>query len=440
MKEHCPWCLRNSIFNLLEESKLSQKIYVCCGCGKQAVQCGKLDCLNLAKTTEVGKESFCVEHHDAAVSFNRPDKVLVEISEFESIFKDRSSEKKYTAAAKVAVAGASLLFPAASVLSKVALAGAEGLRTAGRYIASRDPHTKNAIDDSRVLLEGDAFSGGVTLSSATGIYLGTKESRRISNAYFREIDHFNIRRVKSGDDHGVIFINGFLSQLDSDTEVWEKQFAQQFLHRSWYHLDWEASSLKRLGIHLSDSKNGATDLAAGLAKTVADLSFNFLTVSLFDIAKNPWHASMVKAQMAGVLLADAIARTPHQKFTLVGHSLGARVIYFALKSLSSRPKVSVEDAFLLGGAVGGGEKDSKGWSYAEKSVRGRIYNCLSKRDSVLEYVYTNANLQRSDPIGYAGIARKSEKILNIDCSDLVDSHTSWRQNFGQIHRRIAEMG
>lgn len=435
MNEYCSWCFRKSIFSLLERNNFSRNIYICGECGRRAVKCKKLGCSNMAQATEAHIDSFCAEHDNAQISFEYRDKLLVEISDFESIFKEDSSWKKYAPVANLALNAAVLINPVSSGL-KLTLAGAKVLHMAGQYIVSREGRGKSVVDDSSAIFQGDALSGGVNLLPATRGAPGALESRSFLSACFREIEHFSIRRVKSGDDHGVIFINGFLSQMDSDTKVWEEQLAQHFFNRSWYHLDWEATSLKKLGIHISDSPNGAADFSLGLAKSVAALAMNALNFSSVDVMRNPWHASMVKAQMAGELLADAIARTPHQKFTLVGHSLGARVIYFALKALSMRPKVSIEDVFLLGGAVGGGEKDSKGWAYAEKSVRGKIHNCLSKRDSVLEYLYTNANLRRSDPIGYAGISRKSEKILNFDCTDLVDGHTSWRQNFGLIHRRI----
>lgn len=436
MIEYCSWCLCKTNFTLLVENKFSRNQYGCLGCGKKAVQCKKFGCSNMAQSTDEGAEHFCAEHNGVINSFERLGKLLVEISEYESIFRDeRIAVKKYQAAASTA-----MMFLPGGLLAMAAIKGAG---TVYRY-RTQSPKgglsAKQLVDESLALLGGGVLSNGVAVLTAVGNALGTHKGGAITNAYFREIDHFSIKRVKTGDQHGVIFINGFLSEQDSDAKVWEEQLAHRFLDRSWYHLDWEASSLKKLGLHLTASPQGACDFAVGLAKTVTEMATNAMSASYSDFVRNPWHTSMVKAQMAGALLADAIARTPHFKFTLVGHSLGARVIYFALKALSSRKKVSVEDVFLLGGAVGGGKKDAKGWRYAEQSVNGRIYNCLSKRDAVLAHVYTNANLRYSDPIGYVGIIQKSAKIVNADFTDLVESHTSWRQNFGEIHRRIAEQG
>ena len=68
---------------------------------------------------------------------------------------------------------------------------------------------------------------------------------------------------------------------------------------------------------------------------------------------------MTKAAEAGTLLADIIARTPGpKKYVLMGHSLGARVVYYTLRSLAGGPVQRIKAAHLLGGAVGTGSNGS----------------------------------------------------------------------------------
>lgn len=156
-----------------------------------------------------------------------------------------------------------------------------------------------------------------------------------------------------------------------------------------------------------------------------------LVNTLVDMVSNPWHNAMVKASMTGIMLADAISRTPGWTFTLAGHSLGARVIYYALEALSTREDPAlVENVYLLGGAVGGGDKE--GWLAATKAVNGTIFNCFSKNDNVLKYLYQGANAGLSTPIGYREISLKHRQIENLDCSSFVDGHSLWKAAFGSI--------
>ena len=92
----------------------------------------------------------------------------------------------------------------------------------------------------------------------------------------------------------------------------------------------------------------------------------------------------------------------------------------------------IDDIYLLGGAVGGGEKDKKGWEKAAKAVSGKIYNCYSENDNILKCLYKPANGFWSEPIGYKKIALKHPKIVNRNCKDYVNDHMKWKEHFGEI--------
>ena len=114
----------------------------------------------------------------------------------------------------------------------------------------------------------------------------------------------------------------------------------------------------------------------------------------------------------------------------MGHSLGCRVIYYALETLSTKDKKFIKDAYLLGGAVD--RKDNEGWSKSSKSLTGNIYNCYSRNDYVLKYLYKGASLQFSDPIGYDKIELDNSVIKNIDCTDIIDGHMEWKNKFNSF--------
>lgn len=227
---------------------------------------------------------------------------------------------------------------------------------------------------------------------------------------------FSIRKLREGGKHAVIVINGFLSKGDLDTSDWEHAIGRKFGRATWYHLDWEAyrDPLKQLGdIFALESwrkKPGKSEPPVALA----------------------WHRTMSAAEEAGELLARAILCTPGWRFTLIGHSLGARVIHYALKALAKHPNKRVTNAYLLGGAVGGSPKDNACWEAAVSAVSGRIFNCYSSEDLTLQGAYQAANAMYSRPAGYAGIHLEHPRIVDFNCSALVGGHMKWKSSFREI--------
>ncbi|WP_374580516.1 DUF726 domain-containing protein [Pseudoduganella sp.] len=227
--------------------------------------------------------------------------------------------------------------------------------------------------------------------------------------------HFALRKIQGGDRHALIFVNGFLSSGKLDTSDWEQTAQGQFGHASWYHLDWSACS--------------PADILP--AESFLQPNAGIVLQPLVS-----WYRSMSNAEAAGKLLAKAIVSTPGWRFTLAGHSLGARVIHFALRELSRQRRQCVENAYLLGGAVDGGVKDDHCWRLATAPVKGHIFNCYSRRDAVLEWAYRGANARFSEPVGLSGINLKHVRIVDIDCTGLVSGHMAWKGQFQEILRRI----
>jgi len=150
-----------------------------------------------------------------------------------------------------------------------------------------------------------------------------------------------------------------------------------------------------------------------------------------ELIGNPWHTSMVKASMTGILLADLIARTNNPDgFILMGHSLGSRVIYYLLYALSTKNTSQVNDVYLLGGAVD--RKDTKGWIEAIKAVKGKIVNCYSNNDSTLKFLYQGANALSSAPIGLGDIEVADNKIINKNVTSLIGGHMEYKEKFNKI--------
>lgn len=118
----------------------------------------------------------------------------------------------------------------------------------------------------------------------------------------------------------------------------------------------------------------------------------------------------------------------------MGHSLGCRVIYYALEALSTKNQKYINDVILLGGAVG--RKDKEGWSKAISAINGKLYNCHSKQDMVLSKIYQTANAGLSSPIGIKPIELNHPQLSNVNCDDFVESHMTWKTHYEKILNKI----
>lgn len=219
--------------------------------------------------------------------------------------------------------------------------------------------------------------------------------------------------MREGKGHAIIVLNGFLSQGNADTAIWERGLGCHFAQAAWYHCDWQASNGVSATIRLMPKSSGVIGSLLG----------------------NPWHHAMRRARLAGERLARAILQTQGWQFTLIGHSLGARVIYYALSFLARHEARPIRNVYLLGGAVGAAS--DAGWSQALRPVKGTLFNCHSRQDRTLQLMYQGANAFLSRPVGLHPIRLKHRKMFNHDCSHLVDSHFQWHKQLPHIIEELA---
>lgn len=285
-------------------------------------------------------------------------------------------------------------------------------------------------------------SGGVAFITAVGVALGGILGGVVSTRYVGEIKDFDVIKEQGGRGTAVIFVNGFLNQKNDDLIDWREGADDVFAGRPWYLVTWESKTLASLGQLLCGcgGKVVIGKFFIELAKRASKKAGSKLNPATYaaimaDIVGNDWHSAMTKAAMTGIVLADLMSRTPNKRYILVGHSLGCRVIYYALEALSTRTDSPVvKDVILLGGAVGA--DDDPGWCRAADAVSGKIHNCHSSRDGVLKAAYKGANAFLSEPIGLRPVAFQSPKINNWDCSDFIDGHMAWKPKLEKVVAHI----
>jgi hypothetical protein len=446
----CSSCYQQSNHQIREQNYLRRNVYLCNQCQEATLTCLAVGCTHMTRAGKNWDEKFCAEHDGSIASFAKLNVKLANLADYKSIFeRDSLNLVRATKIGAGTIAGVAVFAPLA-VLAGPGIAAALGgtglLGAAGTGTAISSLSGAALTSASLAAIGGGTMAAGTIVLTATGAALGAYQGGVISNSYFGAVDHFDIRRIQYGNKHAVIVVNGFLTEGKDDVSDWIDHLVSHFPRNTWYHTDWESKNLHKLGALISKApKVAGVEIAKEIAKRAAKAAPKkigpFAMAShISDLVANPWHVSMVKAQLTGIMLADAIARTPGWRFTLAGHSLGARVIYYALEALSTKSKTSIESVYLLGGAVGGGKKDNQGWEKALKSVKGKLYNCYSKNDDVLKFMYQGFNGYSSEPIGYSEIQLDHDKKFDFDCTALVSGHGEWKPNFGEILTQLKALG
>ncbi|TMX41253.1 hypothetical protein DA100_08095 [Vibrio sp. Hep-1b-8] len=323
----------------------------------------------------------------------------------------------------------------AAALGNAGLLGAAGTGTA---IAGLNGA---ALTGASLAAIGGSVAAGTTIITASGSALGGV----LANKFHGDDDSFAIRQLKSipNSEEQTIFINGFTQKNEADFYDWQTEHLFAGFKHSTYGVNWDAKSNARLGAAFSEgaTKKAALSMLAAISKrggvqAAKQLSPLGWVTLMSDLVSNPWHSAMMRAAQAGAQLADCISRTEGQKFNLVGHSLGCRVIFYTLMALGTKSNKYINDVVLLGGAVGKDDKES--WLNALSTIDGRLYNCYSKQDMILKRLYECVNAKLSEPIGYYPIPIEDERLVNIDCTDIVDSHMTWKKNFSTVLGLIEE--
>ena len=115
---------------------------------------------------------------------------------------------------------------------------------------------------------------------------------------------------------------------------------------------------------------------------------------------------------------------------MLGHSLGARVAYYMMRTLASNlttfSNFRFENVYLLGGAVR--RDSSKDWEQVTLAVRGNIVNVHNKDDTILSTFFRLAEL-RQNPCGRKPIKKEHPKIINVDARRIIsnESHSAYRK-------------
>ncbi|EAT92080.2 hypothetical protein SNOG_00585 [Parastagonospora nodorum SN15] len=232
----------------------------------------------------------------------------------------------------------------------------------------------------------------------------------------------------------AIGISGWLSSSADVYQPWEVIDAET---TEPFALRFELDAMLRLGNSLQEVLfNYAWD---GLTYTVVSrtllgaLYAGLWPLGLIKVASvldNPFSVALARADKAGKVLAHALIDGVQGKrpVTLIGFSVGARVIHACLIELAEQHAFGLVESVVLMGTPA--PSNSEQWRQIRSVVAARVVNVYSTEDYVLGYLYRSTKLE----FGVSGLeaVRDVHGIENIDMSKLVSGHDRYKYLAGKI--------
>ncbi|KAI0082332.1 DUF726-domain-containing protein [Panus rudis PR-1116 ss-1] len=174
------------------------------------------------------------------------------------------------------------------------------------------------------------------------------------------------------------------------------------------------------------SQIGQTVLQATvMTALMSALQWPIILTKLGYLIDNPWSNALDRAKAAGSVLADVLIHRHLgvRPITLIGFSLGARVIFYALLELAKQKAFGiVQDVFLLGTTV---TAPTRTWITARSVVSGRFVNGYARNDWVLNYLFRATSGGLNTVAGLRPV-ENVPGLENVDVTDKISGHMSYR--------------
>ncbi|XP_022613244.1 transmembrane and coiled-coil domain-containing protein 4 [Seriola dumerili] len=288
--------------------------------------------------------------------------------------------------------------------------------------------------------------GAAALGSATGIAImaslfgaaGAGLTGYKMNKCVGAIEEFEFLPLSSGKHlHLTIAVTGWLcsGKYSSFQAPWCSlgECGEQ------YCLVWESRFLRDLGSAMASLLDGLVSIVAQealkytvLSGIVAALTWPASLLAAASVIDNPWCVCLNRSAEVGKHLAQVLRSRQQGKrpVSLIGFSLGARVIYYCLQELANDQGSEgvVEDVVLLGAPVDGSEK---AWERMTRVVAGKIVNGYCRGDWLLGFLYRSSAAQLS-VAGLQPINVQDRRIINVDLSSVVKGHLDYMRQMDTI--------
>ncbi|OTA57649.1 DUF726-domain-containing protein [Hypoxylon sp. EC38] len=284
-----------------------------------------------------------------------------------------------------------------------------------------------------------AGAGGAAIitsgAAASGSFMGGKAAGRRTGAVrtFEYRPLHNNKRVNL-----IVTISGWMTSKADDVRLPFSTIDP--VMGDLYSILWEPEMLTSMGdtINILATEALTQGLQQVLGSTIliglmAALQLPVVLSKLTYLIDNPWAVSLDRAWSAGLILADSLIdrNLGTRPITLVGYSLGSRVIFACLLELARKGAYGlVQNVYIFGSPVVVKKEE---FLKARTVVAGRFVNGYNRTDWILGYLFrlTNGGIRR-----VAGLAPIDgiPGLENIDCTEFVVGHMEYRTAMPRLLR------
>ncbi|KAH6650990.1 hypothetical protein F5144DRAFT_70699 [Chaetomium tenue] len=290
---------------------------------------------------------------------------------------------------------------------------------------------------------GIFWMNGALVGTLFGAF-GARMTGEMVDQYAREVKDFRFIPLK--DEWGTrgsskkdrrlrvtIGINGWLGTKDDVTKPWRALGDDSEA----FALQYEMDSLLGLGKTLQElvsSYAWNTVRVEILKRTVLATLWSALwpayLLSAASSVDNPFSLAKNRSEKAGEILADALINKVQgeRPVTLIGYSLGARVIYSCLRTLAARRAFGLVDSVVFIGAPVPSNRQH--WQMIRTVVSGKLFNVYSENDYLLAFLYRATSMQ----LGVAGLQeiKDIEGVENLNLTEEVQGHMRYAKIISKI--------
>ncbi|KAL9012977.1 MAG: hypothetical protein Q9173_002293 [Seirophora scorigena] len=286
-----------------------------------------------------------------------------------------------------------------------------------------------------------AGAGGTALITSGAVVTGGTIAVRASNRRTGAVRTFEYRPLHNNKRVNLIVtISGWMNGKVDDVRL--PYSTVDPIMGDMYSVLWEPEMLQSMGdtINILATEALTQGLQQVLGSTIlvalmASLQLPIVLTKLSYLIDNPWTVSMARANSAGLILADSLIdrNLGVRPITLVGFSLGSRVIFACLRELANKAAFGlIQNVYLFGSPIVANRDE---YLRARTVVSGRFVNGYASNDWILGYLFraTSGGIMR-----VAGLApvENIQGLENIDVTKLVNGHMAYRTAMPRLLREV----
>ena len=238
-----------------------------------------------------------------------------------------------------------------------------------------------------------AGAGGTALITSGAVLTGGTIAVRASNRRTGAVRTFEYRPLHNNKKVNLIVtISGWMNGKIDDVRLPFSTIDP--IMGDMYSVLWEPEMLQSMGdtINILATEALTQGLQQVLGSTIlialmASLQLPIVLSKLSYLIDNPWTVSMGRANAAGLILADSLIdrNLGVRPITLVGFSLGARVIFSCLRELANKGAFGlVQNVYLFGSPIVANKDE---YLRVRTVISGRFVNGYASNDWILGVYY-----------------------------------------------------